>query len=275
MFQYSDGVPQFATYVESLSSTLVGQLQEFSGDWLSGHSKVLSPYAKKWVADPIRQWSRKWEYPYVASRLPLANGSRPTRILDAGSGVTFFPFWCARELADADVHAVDNDTDFEKLFCAVNEKSKWPVTFTVGDLSDLPFADGFFDCVYCVSVLEHTDSPEAIIGEFKRILSPGGRLILTIDVSPDGEADIPLKQASWLLRQLDEHFGCSRMPRMPGVEEVSSLLTTWAVYTNGVAELPWPKPPLVRRIIHGVRHGDFRRWRPPLLTVYCGVWNRA
>lgn len=44
----------------------------------------------------------------------------------------------------------------------------------------LPFADGRFDCVTCIEVLEHVpegDRPAAL-AEMRRVLRPGGRLVL-------------------------------------------------------------------------------------------------
>ena len=49
----------------------------------------------------------------------------------------------------------------------------------VGDLTNIPVADGYFDCVLCTEVLEHIPEPELAIREFGRILKAGGMLVLT------------------------------------------------------------------------------------------------
>ncbi|MBI2099171.1 class I SAM-dependent methyltransferase [Candidatus Uhrbacteria bacterium] len=49
----------------------------------------------------------------------------------------------------------------------------------VGDAHALPFPDNSFDLVLCIEVLEHLKSPERAIAEMKRVLRPGGKLILT------------------------------------------------------------------------------------------------
>lgn len=49
-----------------------------------------------------------------------------------------------------------------------------------GFAETLPFEDNHFDCVVCVDVMEHVHDPEKSIGEIRRVLKPGGRLILTV-----------------------------------------------------------------------------------------------
>ena len=49
----------------------------------------------------------------------------------------------------------------------------------VGDIAKIPVRDGSFDAVLCSEVLEHVDDPVASLSELKRVLKPGGTLILT------------------------------------------------------------------------------------------------
>jgi SAM-dependent methyltransferase len=49
----------------------------------------------------------------------------------------------------------------------------------VADAHHLPFADETFDVVICTEVLEHLHTPEQAMSEFRRVLKPGGRLLLT------------------------------------------------------------------------------------------------
>jgi len=42
----------------------------------------------------------------------------------------------------------------------------------------LPFADGTFGGVYCDSVFEHISDPKRVVGEFYRVLKPGGRVVI-------------------------------------------------------------------------------------------------
>jgi ubiquinone/menaquinone biosynthesis C-methylase UbiE len=49
------------------------------------------------------------------------------------------------------------------------------VRFDAGDAYDLPYPDGFFDCVRCDRVFQHLEQPERATAEIVRVLRPGGR----------------------------------------------------------------------------------------------------
>src|SRR5262249_19887642 len=52
-----------------------------------------------------------------------------------------------------------------------------------GSLPKLPFTDRSFDRIFCISTLEHVGTCTARSGcrELRRVLKPGGRLVLTVD----------------------------------------------------------------------------------------------
>lgn len=54
-----------------------------------------------------------------------------------------------------------------------------PGVDVVGDAHMLPFPDETFETVFSTEVLEHLHTPEKAIAEMKRVLKPGGRVILT------------------------------------------------------------------------------------------------
>lgn len=154
----------------------------------------------RFSADSLYTWSRQWEYPYVFANL----GATSQRILDAGSGMTFFPFF----LADVghQVSCCDNDGSLSRIFEQARSLTGLPVEFQTGSITKLPYADGHFDTVCCVSVLEHVPDRLTAIREFQRVLKPQGQLILTCDVSLDREAAIQYEGFAALVHEILESF---------------------------------------------------------------------
>jgi ubiquinone/menaquinone biosynthesis C-methylase UbiE len=50
--------------------------------------------------------------------------------------------------------------------------------FRVAELENLPFAAGSFEIVTCRFVFHHFSDPGRVLGEMKRVLAPGGRIML-------------------------------------------------------------------------------------------------
>jgi ubiquinone/menaquinone biosynthesis C-methylase UbiE len=83
-----------------------------------------------------------------------------------------------------------------------------------GDAEHLPFADASFDTVVCALSLCTIPHPAAAIGEMKRVLVPGGRLLLLDHIASTWP---PIYAAQWLLEQLTirtagEHFTRRQLP---------------------------------------------------------------
>jgi SAM-dependent methyltransferase len=55
-----------------------------------------------------------------------------------------------------------------------------PLKAAVGDVRDLPFADGSFDAIYSMGTIEHFADTERAVGEIARVLRPGGRAIVGV-----------------------------------------------------------------------------------------------
>ncbi len=60
--------------------------------------------------------------------------------------------------------------------------------FVEGDLRSLPFEDGGFDTVVCFEAIAHVAEPAAVLDELRRVLRPGGALLIS---SPNREAYPP------------------------------------------------------------------------------------
>lgn len=54
-------------------------------------------------------------------------------------------------------------------------------TVMTRDISEgIPFADGSYDFVFCIEVLEHVPNPFAAVGEINRVLADGGVLVVSV-----------------------------------------------------------------------------------------------
>ncbi|MYW94294.1 class I SAM-dependent methyltransferase [Amycolatopsis rubida] len=250
------GIPAVAGYERLLRSEAFAVVERYSDRFLARHWTALRPYRRKWVPDPLHQWSRQWEYPFVVSRMP----DRPARVLDAGSGVTFLPFLIAETAPDADVWCCDQDASLASVFDAVDG----PIRFTVADLHELPYESGSFDVVCCVSVLEHTDRQEEIVAEFHRVLRPGGRLILTADLPPDPPL---VDEAVQVLSVLAAGFSDDDGADVAADLALPDRLTTSYAAKLDRRLLPWRHPLLYR--LGCLATGQGLAPFPPPITVAC------
>lgn len=60
----------------------------------------------------------------------------------------------------------------------------------------LPVADGLCDLVLCSEVLEHASEPSELMREMRRILKPGGKIVLTVPFAW-GEHERPYDERRW------------------------------------------------------------------------------
>jgi len=246
------GIPLLNDYQREITSPLFRRMESFSDEFITKNGPLLRAFVKTWVRDPFHQWSRRWEYPYVYQKLAGALGGAGTasaRILDAGSGVTFFPYFLTATYPGWQVVACDYDERFKEIFNRLGANPN--VSFTAADMRALPFAASSFDAIYCISVLEHTNEYPKILDEFSRILRPGGRLIVTFDISLDGFLQLAPRQAAQFLNELNSRFqpaGSAFLEPDVLMRRLSAapaeIVTSRAVCAREPATMPWKYPRL-------------------------------
>src|SRR5437867_707741 len=202
------GIPRIADYERARSCEPFLGMERFSEAFLRGNRLRLASYRRRWVADPLHQWSRQWEYPYAFESLRQFALDSPGgfRILDAGSGITFFPWFVASRLAGASVECCDRDRAVEATFGALQVPRGDAVRFRRASLERLPYERGEFDAVTCISVLEHCADPSAVIAGFHDVLRPGGILVVTFDLSLDDRSELSPERAALFLSRLEDSF---------------------------------------------------------------------
>lgn len=267
----SDGIPLARDYRKVIESETFKEMEQFSDRFLLANKLTLKDYMKKWVGDPLHQWSRQWEYPFVYSRAQQLVQFEPRlKILDAGSGVTFFPYLLNARFDDVSIYCCDYDETLSSIFKQINHGEDKAVEFLSTDLRELPYENESFDMVYCISVLEHTDDYEEIIEKFYKILKPGGTLIVTFDISLDGTRDINVDKASSLLTSLVKPFEMNSSFSLNLHSHISNpeIFTTLTANDISPDLLPWNAPSFLHRIKSFLTTGRFGAWPPPL-TVCC------
>lgn len=240
------GTPQVPSYKNLLQSDFFEKIETFSNNFIKLNSKILGKYSQKWVTDPLHQWSRQWEYPFVYQEiLKLRKRRKGTlKILDAGSGITFFPYLASKTIPGTKIECIDSDSDLIETFKRVNKKTGRNIKFVKSDIHKLPYKDDDVDAIYCISVLEHTKDYEQIIREFRRVIKPGGIFIVTFDISIDGNSDIPPSKAKQLLRTLNRYFPNSEKNWVELISRYKSEAIINTKYINKYNKrlLPWRFP---------------------------------
>jgi SAM-dependent methyltransferase len=120
------------------------------------------------------------------------------RLLDVGCGLGFMVGTAARRGWDA--HGVDLNPD-AVAWARANVSDQ----IEVGTLGSLDAADGSFDCITLLDLIEHVADPRTELGPVARALRPGGLLVI---VTPDAGSIVSRALGShWLeMKRAPEHL---------------------------------------------------------------------
>ncbi len=139
--------------------------------------------------------TREWEYPWAILSADLKPGMR---LLDAGCGSSPLLIYLARR--GFQCWGIDPDIPQHRgvgrtllRLAGVNlgfgyydlsKKFRLPIAYERQGIQQMKFEDGFFDRVFCISVIEHIPRSEwqICVQQLLRVLSPGGKLLLTMDM---------------------------------------------------------------------------------------------
>jgi len=104
------------------------------------------------------------------------------RVLDVGCGTGSFARMISRTGWPVSVVGLDYSPSMCKQADAKrtgSERYETPIMhFVAGDSEHLPFADHQFDIVTCANSFHHYPHQQNVVREMKRVLRPGGRLML-------------------------------------------------------------------------------------------------
>ena len=120
----------------------------------------------------------KEDYPYIASELEKEEYED---LLDCGCGTG--PMISLLHEKDSSKKYTGLDITPRMIEVAKN-KNLEGVNWVVGDCENLPFEENSFDAIICSNSFHHYPNPEKFFASAKRVLRPGGRLILQDYTAP-------------------------------------------------------------------------------------------
>ena len=114
----------------------------------------------------------KEDYPYISSELKKEDFND---LLDCGCGTG--PMISLLYEKDPSKHYTGLDIT-PRMIETAKAKNLEGVKWVVGDCENLPFGEDSFDAVICSNSFHHYPNPQAFFNSVKKVLRPGGRLIL-------------------------------------------------------------------------------------------------
>ncbi len=148
------------------------------------------PYTRTEAAREFARWSENYDrsilqrllfgpsHRAIIGRLRGRLPGRPWTLLDVGCGTGVFASRVKDAFPEVEVWGVDLAPEMIRM-----GRERWmslPGEFrpVQGDSERLPFATGSFDVVTCSNSFHHYPHQERAVAEIRRVLRPGGRLIL-------------------------------------------------------------------------------------------------
>lgn len=169
-------------------------MSKWLGSWnLQLHRQCHSPenlsqrydaLAQSWD-DTLESFETADAYRVVLSRaLPtetVVEAYAKPRVLDCGTGTgTFLAAFADAAGGHPELHGVDVSPAMLNKAHETMSKRDNTADFRIGEVTCLPYPDAYFDVVLAAHVLEHIADPQAALAEMKRVLKPGGLMVVCV-----------------------------------------------------------------------------------------------
>jgi SAM-dependent methyltransferase len=194
----------------------------------------------------------------VLDRYLGKGGADQRRILDVGCGtgtmLTYLASYGQVQGVDIDEEAVG--------YC----RERGLVEVRLGSAETLPFADNSFDLVTALDVVEHLDDDTAALREIRRVLRPGGKVLITVPAHPflwGDQDEVNLHKRRYVAPEIRDRLTASGF-------DVLRL-----TYINALMFAPIAAVRMLRRLEHRLRprieaQSDFRYPAPGPLNFLLG-----
>lgn len=159
------------------------------------HSERLRAFERSMVAEgvPHREWHehRLWEYASMMQQLEYLQVSESARILDVGSGGSFFPPYLATN-GFPNVELTDSMKYGDINPFVQPQRDHFNIRLPLFDLlvEDMQtIGSNVYDVTMCISTIEHVDADrhDDALREICRVTKPGGYIFITSDYFRDLE----------------------------------------------------------------------------------------
>jgi ubiquinone/menaquinone biosynthesis C-methylase UbiE len=156
-----------------LAAALTGGAVLIAALWWRRHPSAC-PYAQRfWIESP---------HPFITrGRLREALAPAPGEtVLEVGPGTGYYTLPVARWLApEGRLHIVDSQQEMlDHTMRRAAQHGIGGIVARHGDARRLPYEDATFDAAYLVAVLGEVPDQDAALRELRRVLKPGGRLVV-------------------------------------------------------------------------------------------------
>jgi tellurite methyltransferase len=139
-------------------------------------SKAMEAWNQAWKSAEGRE---EWLTPesFVQEAIPILQSNGVARVLDLGFGVGRHAILLAK--AGFDVHGIDAAASGLAYAEEWAKAEGVALTLATGDMTQLPYPDGYFDAVLTWNVIYHglAETIHQTISEIERVLKPQGYLI--------------------------------------------------------------------------------------------------
>ncbi|MEA2096085.1 MAG: class I SAM-dependent methyltransferase [Candidatus Cloacimonadota bacterium] len=121
----------------------------------------------------LRQWYVKRE---IKKYFPTG---KLLQFYDAGAGFGQYSYFILKHFKKAKVHAIDLKTDYMDSFADYVKKIGWQnLTIQQADLTKYTPKEKF-DLIIAIDILEHIEDDEQVLQNFRKVLTQGGKLIIS------------------------------------------------------------------------------------------------
>ena len=135
---------------------------------------ILNKFEFVSMNNPLRGFVQ--EYVEIKELRRLSSLSVGLKVLEIGCGNGRGTRLIKKYFNPSEIQAIDLDPKMIDIAVRNNKDKK--ITFSVGDATKLPYKDNSFDAIFDFAIIHHIPNWKNCLSELKRVLKPGGQLLI-------------------------------------------------------------------------------------------------